>query len=326
MYFHPAPPPGTTVPFPGGTPQTGAPGKVDLIMPKTFESYETFMTAIRTLTPDDPESVLFVNITPALAEEILAHDPRNRRAREAHIDRYARLMLSGQWNPAISEAIMFLEDGRMANGQHRLKAVVRAKVSILARVIRVTSTLGADEGVRRTLPDELVLTAHVDPKDKAIAASIVQLLLPDPQSNVSEGLTVFKQNRDRIMECITLAQTWLAEKDAIRRAILPTTLIAITRARMVFLEKLPDRQVDEFLQDMIEGGNANDRARRAFDHLFQAYQRREKGITAGTLAQAVKYYLSAPPGSRLKNPFDKVRRKKKTPEKGPETSDKTPAA
>ena len=281
-------------------------------MARTFDTYDDLKQAVLTeLRTDDPESIISAIITPALAQILLDRDPRNRKERPGYIKRYARLMAAGQWNPAISEALMFLESGRLANGQHRLKAVVLSGIPMVARLIKVSTTMGTDEGITRTLPDELVLTAHVPEVDKAITAAIVTALYRDDRPSLTEQLTFYAEHRELIQRCIDIPRQYLAEKDALRRKVIPMFLLSLAKARAVFLERVPEAEVDSLFFDVVEGGLTNPRAKLIFDHLVEVHANREKGVTPRKLAEVVKTVIGTPPGTRMRNPWDRKKRQRR---------------
>jgi hypothetical protein len=72
-------------------------------------------------------------ITPARARELLeqlhpVHDPAN----PAKVAEYARAMRDGEWTPTGS---IYLLDGQVVDGQHRLRAVVAADTTVEMRVM-----------------------------------------------------------------------------------------------------------------------------------------------------------------------------------------------
>lgn len=75
------------------------------------------------------------SITPALAEEYLAHNAHNRRIIAAHVDSIARDIRSGHWMMN-AQPICFSRSGRLLNGQHRLSAVLQAGQPIEVPVMR----------------------------------------------------------------------------------------------------------------------------------------------------------------------------------------------
>lgn len=74
-------------------------------------------------------------ITPDKAKELLNLNVHNRRANERTIKRYAEAMKSGRWKENTFEFIKIHADGTIADGQHRLHAVVKSGVPIVFDVV-----------------------------------------------------------------------------------------------------------------------------------------------------------------------------------------------
>lgn len=74
-------------------------------------------------------------ITPAIAEQYLETNKRNRQASRASVTKYANIILRDEWM-LNGEAIKFCSDGRLLDGQHRLHAVIKAGKPIDTVVIR----------------------------------------------------------------------------------------------------------------------------------------------------------------------------------------------
>lgn len=73
-------------------------------------------------------------ITPARAAEMLVRNVGNRPLRHSLVRRYAGDMSSGRWM-FNGEPIIISSSGRVLDGQHRLQAVVKSQVSIMALVV-----------------------------------------------------------------------------------------------------------------------------------------------------------------------------------------------
>jgi hypothetical protein len=70
-----------------------------------------------------------VNVTPATARAWLKKNTLNRNLRDETVSKYARDMKEGNWETT-HQGIGFYDDGTLADGQHRLHAVVRADVPV----------------------------------------------------------------------------------------------------------------------------------------------------------------------------------------------------
>lgn len=103
-------------------------------------------------------------ITPRLAAQWLEANPRNRRVRKAIVNAYARDMTEGRWH-LTGEAIIFNEEGKLDNGQHRLLACVQSNTAFKAFVVTGTTMEAQkymDTGIPRSTSDALLLSLAVE--------------------------------------------------------------------------------------------------------------------------------------------------------------------
>lgn len=95
-----------------------------------------------------------VEMTPALAAQILSMNTANfRNIDKAKVHRYADVMRKGFWQEN-GEAIHVYENGVLANGQHRLSAVVESGVTLknIVLVTGVSKNVSLyDRGTNRTV-------------------------------------------------------------------------------------------------------------------------------------------------------------------------------
>lgn len=77
-----------------------------------------------------------MDISPEIATEMLKHNTRNyrKKIREEIVSRYADDMKTGRWVEN-GETIVFHKDGSLADGQHRLHAIVRSGQTITMLVV-----------------------------------------------------------------------------------------------------------------------------------------------------------------------------------------------
>ena len=152
-------------------------------------------------------------ITPNVAAEYLTHNKtegvqRNRRPTKNAIYRYAEDMKNGRWQ-LTPQGIAFFENGNLADGQHRLRAIIAANVPVQMNVtydVPNDSTL-FDRGVARSLSDSL----HMSGKDgeaygKNGVAVTNFLFTFDGHKNTSEGTkkAFIEDNADRLAIAISL--------------------------------------------------------------------------------------------------------------------------
>jgi hypothetical protein len=107
-----------------------------------------------------------VLITPDMAEEWLKGNAANRRLAKTTVNAYVRDMIAGNWRLS-GDPIRFDSDGKLIDGQHRLKACTIARVPFRSVVIRnmpydVMRVI--DHGRSRTVADNL----HIEGKQHSL--------------------------------------------------------------------------------------------------------------------------------------------------------------
>jgi len=107
-----------------------------------------------------PEDATFkvITVTPELAKKWLSANAEGQRAiRKNTVETYAGDMLRGAWK-LLPQMIIFDENGKLVDGQHRLSAVVKADVSVrfwVAAAPGVSVHDALDRGTSRTIGDLL---------------------------------------------------------------------------------------------------------------------------------------------------------------------------
>ena len=115
------------------------------------------------------------SITPADATKYLNKEsmPVNRKISQDWVEELARRMTSGQWNAAAFEPIHFDTNNHLINGQHRLRALTLADMTIEFLVVRNCSPdaiFNIDTGRGRNLGTFLEL--HGERDGKVLAGTI----------------------------------------------------------------------------------------------------------------------------------------------------------
>lgn len=119
-----------------------------------------------------PPSGEVVMVTPEIAEQMLAHNTNNRRARAASVAAYAADMEAGDWRWT-GDPIRFAADGTLLDGQHRLLGIVQSGQTIPLLVIRGLAREAQeniDAGVPRKYAD--VLSLRGEPNAAGLAAIV----------------------------------------------------------------------------------------------------------------------------------------------------------
>lgn len=114
-----------------------------------------------------------VMVTPTLAAHILEKNDMNRTIRQADVDKYARNMSDGTWNPRTAPPLLFAKDGTCMDGQHRLYAVLMSGVTIemeFREGLDKSEMATIDVGRARTFQDVLKIDGRSDVSELATAA------------------------------------------------------------------------------------------------------------------------------------------------------------
>ena len=94
-------------------------------------------------------------ITPTKATRLLNRNTSNRKLRPGLAERYAGDMKNGNWTECTAPIVIY-EDGEVADGQHRLWAIVESGTTqtfIIAKGVSRASGLNIDTGLPRNLVD-----------------------------------------------------------------------------------------------------------------------------------------------------------------------------
>jgi hypothetical protein len=102
-------------------------------------------------------------------------EAKNRRCKPNVVDRYARDMQAGKWD-LNAETIKIGKDGRIIDGQHRLRACVKSDCSfrtLVAENVSDEAYKTVDIGTTRTMADGLYISGH---KHAAVLAGALSLM------------------------------------------------------------------------------------------------------------------------------------------------------
>ena len=116
-------------------------------------------------------------ITPEIAREYLKFNSVNRPLNKNIVDYYAEQMVKGQWK-LNGESICFTKNGAMANGQHRLNAIIKYGKPVDLLVVRgcdEDSFITYDSGRNRKVSDVFALSNI--PHYTSIASIVARYLL-----------------------------------------------------------------------------------------------------------------------------------------------------
>lgn len=126
-------------------------------------------------------------ITPQIAEAYLSkNDDKNRGIRFGSLKEYVRCMEEGSWQ-LTHQAIAFDCTGKLIDGQHRLRAIVKSGTTQQMYVARYDSSetsmkLSIDRNARRTIADVL----HIDKKYIETASAMLTMAFSQTAVTVHE--------------------------------------------------------------------------------------------------------------------------------------------
>lgn len=120
-----------------------------------------------------------VEINPELAEDWLKLNFNNRPVRKAKLNSYVKDVRNGNFFTT-NQSIGFFEDGSLADGQHRLLAIVEANVAVKSLVVWGLQKEAAphiDTGGARTGSDVLTMFRDVEAKDAKALSGACKMLI-----------------------------------------------------------------------------------------------------------------------------------------------------
>jgi len=133
-------------------------------------------TAIKNLKTPSSVTYNIIHITPAIAEEYLTKNDKNRNLSATHVSFLAAQMTAGEWRDT-GDNIKFDTNGKLIDGQHRLAALVQSGMSfdfIVAQGFDPEVINYLDTGKIRNASDVLRLNGHTNTNS---LAALVKLMI-----------------------------------------------------------------------------------------------------------------------------------------------------
>lgn len=167
-------------------------------------------------------------ITPRLAEKYLLQNKANRKLREGHAEKMADDMKHGRWTECAAP-IWFYDDEDIADGQHRLWAVVEAGVPqefFVGRGLPREAGLNIDTGLTRSVVDN----ARISGADTDLSNELVALARTIEEGDRQKS-AYSNSKRLQLVELHREAAKWTCAHGPRGRSIRNTvTLGAVARA------------------------------------------------------------------------------------------------
>jgi hypothetical protein len=174
-------------------------------------------------------------VTPETAKHWLTRNVRNRRIRPHKVEMYAKDMKAGDWL-LTHQGIGFYADGTLADGQHRLSAIVASGVSVLMNVtrgIRKMSGTGIDIGEGRTevdLSTSLGIDVPIDVKIVAVAKALQAVSRSSKQSK-QESLRFIVRHLSAIRFALSLPSS-RESQNAVFRGVLARGFYSVDHSQL----------------------------------------------------------------------------------------------
>ncbi len=143
-----------------------------------------------------------VNVTPEQALKWLANKTKNRGVRKGWVSMLAHDMIEGKY-VVNGQPIIFDKSGQLLDGQHRLMAIVEAKVAIkmlIMRHIDADAFKTIDSGIARKPEDVLGILGENDAK--VLAASLRLLWIYRAQKGKSVNEPTVRPTRHDILKTL----------------------------------------------------------------------------------------------------------------------------
>ena len=228
------------------------------------------------------QRIVNVEIDKTLAAAILDDNPQNRPTKIGHTRKLARLLKDGLWNPDLGGSIAFSPEGRLTDGQHRLRAVVLSGVSIIVDVRpNQKTTVGLDENASRSVADHLALQG-VD--DASIVATATKMLFKAVDTDGNPGaahvLGYYHEHAAFLQECAAKARAWLADISPARQIMRAGELAGVRALAVRTLAYKPEK-IDDFLASAMSGGSGEDDSSPAARLFKFLNSKNEKAVASG---------------------------------------------
>lgn len=159
-------------------------------------------------------------ISPSRAKE-MAKGRNFRNENPSDTDKYAEWMKNGQW-VLNGESLIFDEEGNVLDGQHRLRACIKANVSFKTVVVRNIDTFeGIDEGRPRHLPQWLSYykEKYVNPMATIIRAVHHMDIKNGKNPTPRDGFAVSPTNPKQQITCAGYLAYFQKDVEGFRRSV-----------------------------------------------------------------------------------------------------------
>lgn len=147
-------------------------------------------------------------ITPARATKLLDRNTSNRKLRDGVVEQYAADMKSGAWTRCVSPIVIYA-NGDIADGQHRLWAIVESGVGQWLFVVRDfprPDGMNLDMGLPRTIVDN----ARISGRDSDLSTQLLSYARAIEQGTIQGSARLSPTQRMEFVNKHRECATWCA--------------------------------------------------------------------------------------------------------------------
>lgn len=209
------------------------------------------------IVPPQPPMPKLRLVTPALATLWLNSNDENRSLREAKAEAFARDMKNGAWDPRVGDPLHFNEEnGKVGNGQHRMRAVELSGTAQWFYVLFVPkSTIRKiDRGTTRNIKDRLIMEGFGQQAPIVVSVARRLVTLRAGYSPVATGR--YTPSDGEVFKVIEEEKTILVRAADVGTKIgkrLPVRPGVAAMAYLVCAQIHPE-QADKFFEDQLGNG------------------------------------------------------------------------
>jgi hypothetical protein len=200
-----------------------------------------------------------MEISPEMAEGWLRTNSRNRKLRPYDVKRYATDILNGDW-VCTHQGIAFYDDGVLADGQHRLQAILKAKIPVLMQVthgVTREAGLAIDMHIKRAAHDALAIMGHEEINSlkvqliRAFISNFIPLNKSFPNISPKQVLCFYNENRDFIETTITITGAGCAKilSAQVRAAFMSAIMSGENQARLLKMVQILRSGINDTVED-----------------------------------------------------------------------------
>lgn len=243
-----------------------------------------------------------VKITPSMAEAILKNNEHNRPLSERHVTVLAGAMKRGEWM-LTGEAIKLDADGRLLDGQHRLRAIIKSGVTVEMTLIKGVNTEAfhvIDTNSKpRGASDIMAISGEKNPLVLAAAARLIKNWEYDPDFTIRTHVWT-PAELENVLERHPKLREHTDSKGALSKMLPPSY---ITAFKYLF-SRTNEREAQHFMDRLatgvgLEKNNPILLLRDLLSANKSARTKYAKKVIAAVVIKAFNYHLAGVTPSRL---------------------------